>query len=224
MQVLLKVSRCPISSFHFPLSPRHHLPVLRFRLSPGASGLVPCSFLFVPPSSCLEPLAPFPVQFSGIVPNSNRGRQGFPSLNWKVSPCSLRKIISRDSIFYSDFDERARKAKKAKTAMGMIQLRRTTPMKPHKSSRLGKRAWPVSNWRKDRKAQSRTTTRDQPRISHFIKEAIGSPDHGGDPAGRSYIVLPCVLGLSPFLFFPGDPFPPISIFSFLAPRASILSP
>jgi hypothetical protein len=67
----------------------------------------------------------------------------------------------------------ARKAKKEKTAMGINHVRKTMAIKPTRSSRPGKRASPVCHWRKDRNPQRSTTTRDQPKISHFRKKYIG---------------------------------------------------
>ena len=104
----------------------------------------------------------------------------------------------------------------------MIQVRKTTPMKPHKSSLLGKRAWSVSHWRKDRKAQRRTTTRDQPRISHFMKEAIKyRPEVRGlmQDLGSFHLTLRT--------FFPTPPFILSSIFPMilsLALRSLLLEP
>ena len=67
----------------------------------------------------------------------------------------------------------ARKAKKAKTAMGINHVRKTMAIKPTRSSRPGKRASPVCHWRKERNPQRSTTTSDHPKMSHFRKKYIG---------------------------------------------------
>jgi len=67
----------------------------------------------------------------------------------------------------------ARKAKKAKTAMGINHVRKTMAIKPTRSSRPGKRASPVCHWRKERNPQRSTTTSDHPQMSHFRKKYIG---------------------------------------------------
>jgi len=71
-------------------------------------------------------------------------------------------------------EDLAKKAKKAKRAIGTAQVKKTININPRTSSWVLKRARSQYHWRKDRKAHSEMTTRDQQKINHFKKGVMVS--------------------------------------------------
>lgn len=63
-------------------------------------------------------------------------------------------------------------AKNEKTPIGTIQVKKTKAMNPNTSSWLPNSDSFVTRCRKERNDQRRTTTKDQPRISHFRRRYI----------------------------------------------------